>query len=87
VRSFHHVASDTTIHHNGDYSGPVKITVPVSALEGRELSDLVYIENGRVWIEDIVPGVAIAALAHSAVIRQVVSAIEDLEMPAHGLNH
>lgn len=78
MHSFHHEPTGVVIHHNGDLSGPVKIVIPLSLLDGRELADLVYVENDVVWIDDLVPAAAIGDFSLSAVLSKVISTVENI---------
>jgi hypothetical protein len=83
MHSYHH-PSGINIHHNGDYSGGTKISIPASLIDHVKLSDIVYLDDeGNLWINNIIPAEAIADFGFGAAINHVISTLEQLERPQH----
>lgn len=87
MHSFTHENTGVTIHHNGDYSGEAKIMIPARYLNDRPWEEIFDVDSHGTLTINVIPAAALAALSHSAVISQVISAVENLPEPQHGLDH
>jgi hypothetical protein len=83
MHTFDHEPTGITIHHNGDYSGRAKISIPMELLDDGERTqpDHIYIEDGKLWLDDIIPASTLASFGWAAAVRYVTAEIENLPEP------